>query len=147
MGAPPYDRRAMDIRLAPPAPAAPAAEPSAEVDLPLDQEELDMLAIFHKSFNLPGLRLGLVKPVLEGDYYPPDEDFADEAPPEPVAEAQDVWEEPSFADELAALRAETQALTMRASAMLPAEEAWVPEERQAARPHSRSVRRPGSGRR
>ena len=32
-----------------------------------------MLAVFHKSFNLPGLRYGLVTPVAKDDYYPPEE--------------------------------------------------------------------------
>ena len=41
--------------------------------LPLDREELEMLAVFHKSFNLPGLRFGLVTPVAKDDYYPPEE--------------------------------------------------------------------------
>ena len=41
--------------------------------LPLDREELEMLAVFHKSFNLPGLRYGLVTPVAKDDYYPPEE--------------------------------------------------------------------------
>ena len=39
----------------------------------LDREELEMLAVFHKSFNLPGLRYGLVTPVAKEDYYPPEE--------------------------------------------------------------------------
>ena len=41
--------------------------------LVLDKEELEMLQTFHRSFNLPGLRYGLVTPVAKEDYYPPDE--------------------------------------------------------------------------
>lgn len=46
----------------------------AAEDLLLDREELEMLRVFHRSFNLPGLRLGLVNPVCHDDFFPPDED-------------------------------------------------------------------------
>ena len=54
---------------------APAAPPPADVeqDLVLDREELRMLEIFDRSFQLPGLRLGLLKPICSEDYYPEDE--------------------------------------------------------------------------
>ena len=32
-----------------------------------------MLNVFHRSFNLPGLRYGLFTPVAKEDYYPPEE--------------------------------------------------------------------------
>ena len=145
MGAPP---RAFDLLIAPQPPTPLESERAPELDLLLDQEELDMLAVFHKSFNLPGLRLGLVKPVLEVDYYPPDDDFedAEPPPPEPAADAgaiREEWDEPDYADQLAALRAQTAALQLQADRMLPAaeDEAWVPDA-STSRPHSRSVRRP-----
>ena len=45
-------------------------------DLVLDPDDLRALQIFHKSFNLPGLRLGLVSPISRDDYYP--DDFEEE---------------------------------------------------------------------
>ncbi|KAL3894173.1 MAG: hypothetical protein SGPRY_013878, partial [Prymnesium sp.] len=42
-------------------------------DLVLEREELRMLQIFHRSFNLPGIRLGLVNPVCTDDYFPAEE--------------------------------------------------------------------------
>jgi hypothetical protein len=53
--------------------AARAAKDVSET-LALDADELRMLKIFHKSFNLPGLRYGLVNPVLSEDYYPEEEE-------------------------------------------------------------------------
>ena len=41
--------------------------------LVLDPDELKALQIFHRSFNLPGIRLGLVTPVSQDDYFPPEE--------------------------------------------------------------------------
>jgi len=45
-------------------------------DLVLDAADLRALHIFHTSFNLPGLRLGLVNPVCRDDYFP--DDFEEE---------------------------------------------------------------------
>eukprot|EP00316_Scyphosphaera_apsteinii_P021337 CAMPEP_0119313148 /NCGR_PEP_ID=MMETSP1333-20130426/28047_1 /TAXON_ID=418940 /ORGANISM="Scyphosphaera apsteinii, Strain RCC1455" /LENGTH=164 /DNA_ID=CAMNT_0007317905 /DNA_START=18 /DNA_END=513 /DNA_ORIENTATION=+ len=55
---------------------APAVNPP-DIDvepLVLDNDELKALHIFHRSFNLPGLRLGLVNAVSKDDYFPPDEE-------------------------------------------------------------------------
>lgn len=51
----------------------PVDEGDPEMDLVLDREELEMLKVFHRSFNLPGLRHGLLNPVCKEDYYPPEE--------------------------------------------------------------------------
>ena len=50
--------------------------------LALDTEDLRALKIFHRSFNLPGIRLGLVAPVSRDEYFPPEER---EQTPAPVA--------------------------------------------------------------
>jgi len=51
----------------------PVDDGDPEMDLVLDREELEMLKVFHRSFNLPGLRHGLLNPVCKEDYYPPEE--------------------------------------------------------------------------
>lgn len=51
----------------------PLDDGNVELDLVLDREELDMLKVFHRSFNLPGLRHGLLNPVCKDDYFPPEE--------------------------------------------------------------------------
>jgi hypothetical protein len=77
--------------------------------LPLDREELEMLAVFHKSFNLPGLRYGLVTPVAKDDYYPPEEHNTN-------------------ADQSEAVQARTSDLLRQASELLGGEAAEVIEE-------------------
>ena len=54
--------------------AAPDTLGAVDTDLVLDRDELEMLKVFHRSFNLPGLRHGLVNPVCREDYYPPEEE-------------------------------------------------------------------------
>ena len=114
-----------------------------ELTMPIDQDELRMLNIFHKSFNLPGLRFGLVRPVLDDDYYPPDEDFDTE--PEPAQPEQPpsmsavgsqsrsaasssqprrprpVYEEPDSSQQLAALLQKTKAMQLAADKVLAGE--------------------------
>ena len=77
--------------------------------LPLDREELEMLAVFHKSFNLPGLRYGLVTPVAKDDYYPPEEHNTN-------------------ADQSEAVQARTSDLLRQASELLGGEAAEAIEE-------------------
>ena len=124
-----------------------------------------MLKIFHKSFNLPGLRHGLVRPVLEDDYYPPD---FEEEPPRPAASSsggggssgarrsrRPVYEEPDRAAELQALLQQTRAMHLDVDRTLAGEVAEtiddeaIGEELEpasaAAHAHQRQVlRRPGS---
>ena len=42
--------------------------------LMLDRDEMQMLEAFHRSFNLPGLKHGLVRAMCEEDWLPPEED-------------------------------------------------------------------------
>ena len=97
----------------------PPPPPTEEV-LPLDKEELDMLAIFHKSFNLPGLRHGLVRPVLDTDYFPEEEEEAvDEQSPSGRAAARAPrprYEEPDAVEELKELLARTRGLQLEVNA-------------------------------
>ena len=116
-----------------------AAPPNAEeLVLPLEPDEMRMLQIFHKSFNLPGLRLGLVRPVAEEDYYPPDEEFEEEPPVPPPQQHQrgpppatathrravgtgaphGHTEEPDRASELAALLQRTRAMHLATEQVL-----------------------------
>ena len=81
------------------------------LDLVLDREDLDALRIFHKSFNLPGLRFGLLNPICSDDYYPEDETAVPAVDREP-------W--------ISQLPAQTESLITRANALLLGEE--VPEE-------------------
>ena len=118
----------------PPQRAAPPPPNDDALTLPLDADELRMLDVFHKSFNLPGLRHGLVRPVLDVDYYPPDDDFEDDdeqQQPEPLLTqqrhspvaaaaggsdgrrrrpARPAYEEPDASQELAALLQQTRAM-------------------------------------
>lgn len=124
----------------------PALVPSPdELTLPLDREELRMLEIFHKSFNLPGLRFGLVRPVADEDYYPPDDeefepDDDEDAPPpqqqrqrgSPAAgsggssraaarvarPARPAYEEPDAATELQQMLERTRAMRLGVDAVL-----------------------------
>ena len=130
-------------------------------DLVLDREELRMLEIFDRSFQLPGLRLGLLNPVCSEDYYPEDEFEADEdapqqqPPPAPTrpqpaqATAQPPPQrppqrqprpkpppEPSPADELRALLAQTEALKVHTEEVLEEEIRPEAEESGSARPSS-----------
>ena len=87
----------------------------------LDGEELKMLAIFHRSFNLPGLRYGLVTPVAKEDYYPPEEHNPNAGQPQAVQ---------------AGLRAQarTSDLLRQASELLGGEAAEAIEEEIASTP-------------
>lgn len=87
----------------------------------LDREELEMLAVFHKSFNLPGLRYGLVTPVAKEDYYPPEEHNPNADQPQAVQ---------------AGLRAQarTSDLLRQASELLGGEAAEAIEEEIASTP-------------
>ncbi|KAL1519807.1 hypothetical protein AB1Y20_023314 [Prymnesium parvum] len=129
------------------------AEPTDSTDLVLEKDELEMLRIFHRSFNLPGLRLGLINPVCADDYFPTEETMV-------AHEEATVAHEPleAFPAQLAeALPQQTAALLKRAEAVLnPTEE--IDEEIQVSpvgketriplsqfepsgsRPHSRTVR-------
>ena len=49
------------------------SDPAESTDLVLDREDLEALRIFHRSFNLPGIRLGLINPVCADDYFPSEE--------------------------------------------------------------------------
>ena len=124
-----------------PQPITPAAQAAAQV-LPLDREELRMLEVFHRSFNLPGLRLGLVQPVIEDEYYPEDfeEQHADaddgqrpHDPPEHVSPSHEqrqhanpracaVYHEPDVSAEMSALLAQTRGLHVEAAHVLDDEE-------------------------
>ena len=53
-----------------------AAAAAAET-LVLERDEMQMLEAFHRSFNLPGLKLGLVRAVCEEDWLPPEDDAED----------------------------------------------------------------------
>ena len=122
--------------------APPPPPPVDALDLVLDKDELEMLQIFHRSFKLPGLQHGLLKPVCTDDYFP--EDAAD-------------YHEPAAADQLQALMKQTAELRMQADEVLEEEplEDLASEEpasqvfRTAAPTLSaapvRTVRRPGSG--
>ena len=67
-------------------------------DLVLDAEELAALQTFHKSFNLPGLRFGLVNAVCRDDHFPPeDEQIASSPQHQPAAPA--AAPEPSIGEE------------------------------------------------
>uniref|UniRef100_A0A7S4FAT6 Uncharacterized protein n=1 Tax=Chrysotila carterae TaxID=13221 RepID=A0A7S4FAT6_CHRCT len=57
-----------------PGPTDPQEEPAHTESLVLDADELKALQIFHRSFNLPGLRYGLVQPIDKEDYFPPEEE-------------------------------------------------------------------------
>lgn len=150
----------------------PLPQPDAELTLPLDADELRMLEVFHKSFKLPGLRLGLVKPVLDEDYYPPDEDFDEHPgadalpPPRTDSERRGVstaaaplpkrpaYEEPDMNGELTALLQQTRAMRVDADHVLTGEDAPTIDDEaivdepepimQAAAAHQRQIRRPGS---
>ena len=163
---------------------APAAPPPADVqqeDLVLDRDELRMLDIFDRSFQLPGLRLGLLKPICSEDYYPEDEWEEEEETegahhgqpaaslPRPSPDAHPPPQrhrrppppaEPTPADDLRALLAETQRLHAQVDEVLEEEIHTMEEPEPIARPTSgapvRSVRphsgltasaRAGSGRR
>eukprot|EP00327_Prymnesium_parvum_P006711 CAMPEP_0182819252 /NCGR_PEP_ID=MMETSP0006_2-20121128/12475_1 /TAXON_ID=97485 /ORGANISM="Prymnesium parvum, Strain Texoma1" /LENGTH=175 /DNA_ID=CAMNT_0024945805 /DNA_START=18 /DNA_END=546 /DNA_ORIENTATION=+ len=95
------------------------AEPTDSTDLVLEKDELEMLRIFHRSFNLPGLRLGLINPVCADDYFPTEETMV-------AHEEATVAHEPleAFPAQLAeALPQQTAALLKRAEAVLnPTEE-------------------------
>mmetsp|Transcript_39913 Transcript_39913/g.105449 ORF Transcript_39913/g.105449 Transcript_39913/m.105449 type:complete len:162 (+) Transcript_39913:71-556(+) len=123
----------------------PPPPPVDPLDLVLDREELEMLKIFHRSFKLPGLQFGLLKPVCYEDYYPEDEAHDTPAP-----------------DHLQALLKQTAELQLHAGGVLgddePLEELMEEEEdvpvfQTSVRPASsgapvRTVRttgRPGSG--
>ena len=147
-----------------------AAPPNAEeLILPLEPDEMRMLQIFHKSFNLPGLRLGLVRPVAEEDYYPPDEEFEEEQPqraPPPASGSNrraagsraphGATEEPDRASELAALLQRTRAMHLTTDQVLAGADADAltiddeaiadePDPPPVAAAHQRQVlRRPGS---
>mgnify|MGYP006167550955 CR=1 FL=1 len=127
-------------------------DPDVEQDLVLDRDELDMLEIFHRSFNLPGLRLGLVRPICSDDYFPEDEAEVDDVEGEPSAPQPPP--EPTAADELAQLLAQTSMLRSEVDEVLTVDEEDVVEEVEemvttklpsVAGTHVRSVRRPGSG--
>ena len=131
------------------APSRQTTQPPADLQLPqndlvLDRDEIEMLQAFHRSFNLPGLRFGLVNVVDREDYYP-EEDGAAVDPD-------------SAEGMLSQVQADMRALRMQAASLLDGDDEVVedigaeataapPESaRPASRPHSRSVRRP-SGRR
>lgn len=116
-------------------------DPSHSSDLVLEKEELEMLRIFHRSFNLPGLRLGIINPVCVDDYFPEEEGGASRAP------------EDDAAAQLAAVRPQTEDLLERAAALLSLNEEITEEivdspfsQNEASqmasgsRPHSRTVR-------
>ena len=44
-----------------------------DTDLVLEADEVRALQIFHRSFNLPGLRFGLVNVVCQDDHFPPED--------------------------------------------------------------------------
>jgi hypothetical protein len=110
----------------------------------LDADELRMLEIFHRSFNLPGLRLGLVKPVCSEDYLPQEDEQFLGLPGEPTA-----------ADMLSGLLQQTSALRLEADDVLTVDDEVIEDEEVAEEPltvtappsiagvHQRSVR-PGS---
>lgn len=146
---------------------APAAPPPADVeqDLVLDREELRMLEIFDRSFQLPGLRLGLLKPICSEDYYPEDEWEEEEqegAQPGPASTSRRSPDghpsaqrhrrppppEPTPADDLRALLTETQRLHLQVDEVLEEEIQPMEEPEPISRPTSgapvRSVR-PHSG--
>lgn len=116
----------------------PAPPPPLDpLDLVLDRDELEMLEVFHRSFNLPGLRHNLLKPICHEDYFPTEEDC----------------HEPSAAEQLQILMKRTTELKLEADEVL--EEAIEDEEdveqplTMESRPSSaapvRSIRRPTSG--
>jgi len=119
MGAPPRDPSFARFDTSDDLPTPPAAD---ALDMPLDKDELDMLAIFHKSFNLPGLRHGLIRPVLSTDYYPEEEDEEEQ----PAAQQRDQrrseprarYEEPSAASQLNELLRNTRNLHLEVRALL-----------------------------
>ena len=82
--------------------APPSPDPTLEETLPLDKDELRQLEIFHRSFNLPGLRLGLVRPVCTEDYLPEEDESA--------RGASSCETESEAARELSALLAQTHGL-------------------------------------
>ena len=134
--------------------APPPIANSEELTLPLDPEELRMLEIFHKSFNLPGLRLGLVRPVADDDYYPPDheeDDDQEQPPPAPppqqhreeayapaggsrragraaAAASRPAYEEPDASAELHALLQQTRAMRLDVGAVLDGEAPTIDDE-------------------
>uniref|UniRef100_A0A7S3ATQ5 Uncharacterized protein n=1 Tax=Haptolina ericina TaxID=156174 RepID=A0A7S3ATQ5_9EUKA len=119
-----------------------ADEPAGSTDLVLEREDLEALQIFHRSFNLPGIRLGLINPICADDYFPAEEQV-DEEPP---AVDREPWIEGP--PPLAQLGTHTEELLQQANALLGADE--VAEEIDAhesspaygtdSRPHSRSIR-------
>lgn len=170
LGAPVSDALEQAMARHPP----PVAAHDAELTLAIDAEEMRMLEIFHRSFNLPGLRLGLVKPVISEDYYPPDEDDFEPDPDEEEAAAPPparaapaaaaaprrqrapAYQEPDRAAELNALLAQTKGLRLEVDQTLAGEVAdEVVEEAielegataPGAGAHQRQVRaqRPSSG--
>ena len=130
--------------------AAPPPPPPVGVDaldLVLDRDELEMLKVFDKSFKLPGLKHGLLKPVCSEDYYPEDDDF----------ESAETYRERTPAEQLQALMKQTESLRVQADEVLEeepleeelgGEDAGPPVFDTATRPssgaHVRTVRRPGS---
>ena len=104
------------------------------LDLVLERDELEALQVFHRSFNLPGLRFGLLNPVCDEDYYPPDHEEEED----PVATA-------------AKIPSQTEDLIRAANALLIGDDApGIEEEIQVvepalpmnagSRPHSRTIR-------
>lgn len=126
------------------------------LDLVLGRDELDMLEVFHRSFNLPGLRLGLLRPVCTDDYFPEEEEAAVVDPAiaaEAAAFAARAANEPSAADELAKLLQKSTTLHAAVDEVLEEEIDTAPEPepmvtlpRVGTHTHSRSIlRRPSSG--
>eukprot|EP00962_Isochrysis_galbana_P055388 scaffold27151_cov163-Isochrysis_galbana.AAC.2 len=135
-------RRVRDAPL-PPQAQTPPPEVGTE-DLVLDAADLRALKIFHESFKLPGLRLGLLTPVCRDDYYPDDFEEVGAAPSaflqhqanatqSLLQQAQVMLGEMDIAEEVVGESAAPHASRHRSAAPL----------RGSVKPRSAGARRPG----
>ena len=127
------------------------SDPTESSDLVLDREDLEALHIFHRSFNLPGLRLGLINPVCADDYFPKEEQDVGTDDVSPAID-REPWIDDLPSQLAAALPQQTESLLQQAEALLnpteeidedisdspaaPAEPAYGSD----SRPHSRTIR-------
>eukprot|EP00966_Prymnesium_polylepis_P168633 3899470-Prymnesium_polylepis.2 len=74
------------------------SDPTESTDLVLEREDLEALRIFHRSFNLPGLRLGLINPVCADGYFPKEDEAAEDSDDCPAEEELIVDREPWIDD-------------------------------------------------
>ena len=98
-------------------------DPTESSDLVLEREELEMLRTFHRSFNLPGLRLGLINPICADDYFPKEEQEVAVDNMQAPAVDREPWIDDLPSQLAAALPQQTESLLQQAEALLnPTEE-------------------------